>query len=248
MSIENAVKDVIYESLGSGMVERLVAENLEKGINESLKKLMGSYGDITEVITKKIKDVMVKQLEAYDYSEYVVKLDCVLTEILKKTSLDNKKVLTNFQKLMVDSEFPKVVKLSDIFEEFKKYVSENVDTSDLEINTDDEPSYDDVSVTMTIEHEEKPSWSSSSFRYAKAIFECKEDEKLNFEIRLSKFMEYGWELSVEIDSSIKSLRYLDDLKIYLLKIKQSGAKIEIDEEFIDDDCVEVEAKPEASFS
>ncbi|WP_169727716.1 hypothetical protein [Acetobacterium malicum] len=39
MSIENAIKDVISESLESGMIERLVAENLEKGINKSLENL-----------------------------------------------------------------------------------------------------------------------------------------------------------------------------------------------------------------
>lgn len=246
MTIENAIKDVITESLEKGMIERLVAENLEKGINKALESLMGSYGDITQVIEKKIKDVMVKQLESFDYSKYVVKLDCVLTEILKKTSLDNKKVLENFKELMVDFEFPKVVKVSDIFEEFKKYVSKNVETRDLEINYDDGPTYEDVNVTMEVEHEEKRSWSSSSYEYSKVIFECKEDEDLNFEIRLSKFKEYGWELETEIDTSISSLRYLDELKIYLLKLKQSSSKIEIDEEDLEDE-IEVEAEPEASF-
>lgn len=246
MSIENAVKDVITAKLAEGMIERLVAENLEKGVNESLKKLLGSYGDITEVVTKKIKDVMVKQLESFDYSEYVVKLDCVLAEILKRTSLDNKKILDNFKELMVDSEFPKVVKLSDIFNQFKRFVSKNINTSKLEVNYDDGVSYEYASVSMEVEHEEKRAWSSSSFEYAKAIFECEKDESLNFEIRLSKFMKYGWSLSAEIDTSIASLRRLDELKIYLLKLKQSGADIEIDSDYLEDD-VEVEAKPEASF-
>jgi len=246
MSIKNAIKDVITAKLEEGIIEKLVAENLEKGINKSLENLLGSYGDVTKVIEGKIKEVMVNQLSSYDYSKYVVKLDCVLTEILKRTSLDNKNILTNFKELMVDYEFPKVVKLSDIFEKFKRYVAENVDTSELEVNTDDEPTYEDVSVTMEVEYEDKPSWSSSSFEYAKVIFECKNDENLNFEIRLSKFMDYGWELSTEIDTSIKSLRYLDDLKIYFLKLNQSSAKIDIDEDGLHDD-VEVEAKPEASF-
>lgn len=246
MSIENAIKDVITTKLEEGIIERLVAENLEKGINKSLESLLGSYGDVTKVIEAKIKDVMVAQLSSYDYSKYIVKLDCVLTEILKKTSLDNKKMLENFKELMVDYEFPKVVKVSDIFKEFKKHVAKNVETKDLEISYDDGPTYEDVSVSMAVEYEDKPSWSSSSFEYAKVIFECEKDEDLNCEIRLSKFMDYGWELSTEIDTSIKSLRYLDELKIYLLKLNQSSAKIEIDEDDLGDD-VEVEAKPEASF-
>ena len=246
MSIENAVKDVITESLGNGMIERLVTENLEKGINSALGSLLGRRGDITDVIEGKIKEVMVKQLESYDYSKYVVKLDHVLTEILKSTSLDHKNILDNFKELMTDREFPKVVKLSDIFEEWKKSVAKEVDTSNLEIDYDDDVSYEMVEVTMEVEHEEKRSWSSSSFEHAKVIFECEKDESLNCELRISKFMEYGWELSLRENHSIESLRHLDEFKIYLMKLNQSTSKIEIDEDDMNDE-VEVEAKPEASF-
>lgn len=246
MNIENAIKNVIDDSLESGMIERLVAENLEKGINKSLENLLGSYGDITKVIEKKIKDVMVKQLEGYDFSEYLVKLDCVLTEILKETSFDNKKILGNFKELMSETEFPKVVKLSDIFKEFNKFVAEKVDTSELEVNFDDGPSYEWVNTKMTVNYDERPSWSSSSFQYANVVFECEKDENLNFEIRISKFMEYPWSLSTEMDSSISSLRYLDDLKIYLLKLNQSGAKIEVDSDCLEDE-VSPEQEPEATY-
>ncbi len=246
MNIENAIKNVIDDSLESGMIERLVVENLEKGINKSLENLLGSYGDITKVIEKKIKDVMVKQLEGYDFSQYLIKLDCVLTEILKETSFDNKKILGNFKELMAKNELPKVVKLSDIFEEFKKFVADEVDTSGLEVEYDDGPSYQWVNAKMTVNFDERPSWSSSSFQYANVVFECEEDEKLNFEIRISKFMDCRWSLSTEIDNSISSLRYLDDLKIYLLKLIQSGAKIEIDSEYLEDE-VRPEQEPEATY-
>lgn len=245
MSIESAIKDVIAQKLEEGIIERLVAENLEKGVNKSLENLLGSYGDATKVIEQKIKDVMVEQLSSFDYSKYIVKLDFVLAEILRNTALDNKKILENFKNLMVNSEFPKVVKVSDIFEEFKRYVAKKVDTSELEVNCDDGPHYEPVTVTMEVEQYEERSWSS--WKKAKVVFECEKDEKLNCEIYLSKFKEYAWDLRVEIDSSIKSLRYLNDFQIYLLKLDQSGANIEIDSGCLDDE-VEVEAEPEATFS
>lgn len=245
MNIENAIKDVINAKLEEGIIEKLVAENLEKGINKVLENLMGNYGDVTKVIQDKIKTVMIKQLEGYDYSEYMVKLDTVLTEILKHTSLDHKRMLDNFKGLMTDLEFPKVVKLTDIFEEFKKHVAKAVDTSNLEVNTDDGPSYEYVSVTMEVEHEDKRSWSD--FQHARAIFECEKDENLNFEFRLSKFKGYPWHVSTDIDTSIKSLRYLDEFKIYLLKLYQANANIEIDVSYLEDE-VEPEAEPEVSFS
>ncbi|NTW72882.1 MAG: hypothetical protein HGA49_11670, partial [Eubacteriaceae bacterium] len=206
MSIENAVKDVITQKLEEGLIERLVAENLEKGINKALEDLLGSWGDVTKVIKDKIKDVMVKQLSSYDYSKYLAKLDHVLTEILKNTALDNKKILENFKELMNNSEIPKVVKVSDIFKEWKRYVSENVDTSKLEIDYDDGVSYEYVPVAMEVEHGESRSWSS--FKHAKIVLECEKDEELNYEIRLSKYQEYPWELSMQFNTSIESLRHL----------------------------------------
>lgn len=245
MSIENKINDVIQAKLEEGLVEKLVAENFENGINNALKDLFGSYGDVTKVIEKKIKEVMVGYLESYDYSGYVAKLDHVLTEILRSTALDNKKILENFKELMIDSDFPKVVKLSDVFEEYKKHVAQNIDTHNLEVIIEDGVSYENVNVTMEVEHEDKRSWAS--FKYAKVVFECEKDSKLNFEISLSKFQEYPWSLSVTIDSSIESLRYLDKFKIYLMKLNQSGSRIDIDSDYLEDE-VEVEAEPEPSFS
>jgi len=245
MNIEESIKDVITTKINEGLIEKLVAENLEKGINKSLENLLCSYGDVTNVIESKIKDVMIKQLSSFDYSKYVAKLDHVLIEILEHTSLDNKKILENFKSLMIDVEFPKVVKVSEIFEQYKQYVTENIDTEDLEICYDDEPSYEYVSVSMEIEYEDKRLWSR--FKNAKIIFECEEDEKLNYEVYLSKFQEYPWALSFKTDTSIESLRYLDEFKIYLLKLSHSGSKIEIDENNLEDD-VKPEATPEATFN
>lgn len=244
MSIENEIKDVITAKLEEGIIEKLVSENLEKGINRSLENLLGSYGDITKVIEGKIKEVMVNQLSSYDYSKYLVKLDCVLTEILQNTALDHKKILKNFKELMVESDIPKTVKVSDIFEKFKNYVAENVDTSELEVCFEDSVSYESVSVTMEIEHEEERLWSD--FKYAKIVLECEKDESLNCEIRISRFQSYPWSFQDKIDSSIYSLRYLNEFKMYLLKLYQSGARVEIDEDYLEDE-VTPEKEPEAEY-
>lgn len=245
MNIENEIKDVITKKLEEGIIEKLVAENLEKSINKSLENLLGSYGDITKVIEEKIKGVMIEQLSSYDYSKYIVKLDYILTEILKNTALDNKKILENFKELMTDKEIPRIVKASDIFEEYKKYVAENVDTYGLEVNTDDTPTYDDVDVTMEVEYEDERSWSSA--KYAKIILECGHDDKLNYEIRISKFREYPWRFNNNFDFSIESLRHLDTFKIYLLQLYQRSIEIKVDTNY-EDDCVTPEAEPEASFN
>ena len=244
MSLENAINDVIALKMGDGTIERLVAENLEKSINKALENLFGGYGDVTKVIEGKIKEQMVERLGKFDYSAYVAKLDFVLGEILKNTFFDHKKILSNFKSLMIEPDFPKVVKLSDIFDQFKKHVAKEINTSNLDINYDDGVNYESVLLTMEVERAEKRSWSSHE--WAKVVFECEKDESLNCEIRLSKFDQYPWRMDVDIDSSIASLRYLDEFKIYLLKVKQSSVEIEIDFESVEDD-VYPDAEPEASF-
>jgi len=245
MNIEQSIKDVITSKLEDGIIQKLVAENLEKGINKSLESLLGSYGDVTKVIEKSIKEVMIKQLSGYDYSKYIVKLDCVLTEILKNTALDNKKILENFKEFMTDIEIPKILKVSDMFEEYCKHVAENVDTSDLEVCTDDSPSYETVEVTYEVKEHEGKSWSSYS--EASIFFECEKDENMNFEAKLRKWKNEKWKLQINEECNISSLRHVNGFQIYLIKVSQNYSDIEIDN-WSDEAEIQPEAEPEASFS
>lgn len=245
MNIENAIKGVIEQKLQEGIIEKLVAENLEKGINKALESLLGHYGDVTKIIEKNIKEVMVEQLSSYDYSKYIVKLDHVLTEILKNTTLDNKKILQNFKAFMTDIEIPKVLKVSQIFEEYCKHVAENVDTSELEVNTDDTPSYETVEVSFEIQEHEKRNWSSYS--EATMFFECEKDDRMNFEVKLRKWTdESPWRLALDENCDIAALRHLDEFKIYLMKLAQNSVRIEIDS-FGENEEVQPEQEPEATY-
>lgn len=115
MNLENSIKGVITQKLEDGIVERLVGEQLEKGISEALNSLFRSWGDGSKVIEEKLKEVIVPYLENYDYSEYVLKLDAALVEILQNTTLDNRKMLENFKDLMITEE-RKTIKVSEIFD------------------------------------------------------------------------------------------------------------------------------------
>lgn len=244
MNLENSIKDTIAKKLEDGTVEKLISEQLEKGINKVLESLLGHYGDVNKVIEEKIKSVMVPYLEGYDYSEYIIKLDTVLVEILQNTALGNKKILENFKHL---ASYEKVeeIKISEIFEKWKDYVSKEIDTSNLEIDYDDGVSYEYPEVTLEVEYEEDRDWSS--FKNAKIIFECEKDEEMNVEIRISKFMDYDWTITSQSIQDISSLRHLNEFSIFLMNLAQSGTKIIIDVEYENDE-VEVEAEPEASFS
>lgn len=81
---------------------------------------------------------MTPAIERVNLDEYTVKLDAVLTEIINSTNLiDNKEILGNFKSLMTEPD-KDTISLKEVFEKYKEYVSENVDTSELEVYTDDE--------------------------------------------------------------------------------------------------------------
>ncbi|MEC4565541.1 hypothetical protein L8C07_06245 [Paenibacillus sp. CMAA1739] len=247
MTLENSIKDVISKKLEDGTVEKLIEQQLEKGVINALENMFKSYGDVTKVIEAQVKSVMIPYLESYDYSKYIMKLDSVLVDVLSSSALENKKLLKNF-KTVIESDEEKEIKVSELYERWMKYVSENVNTSDLEVNTDDGISYEYVDVHLSVDHDESRSWSS--YEYANLIFECEHDEEMNQSIRLYRWKDEknkGWDIERHDIRDIKSLRYLDEFELLLMNLSQNRTKIIIDTDEESDE-VKPEAEPEATFS
>jgi len=248
MNLENSIKDVMSAKLEDGTIEKLIGEELEKGIVKALDSLLGSYGDVTKVIEKQIKEVMVPYLEGYDYSKYIVKLDSVLVDVLKNSALENRKMLENFKGLMIVDKKVESMKVSEIFKIWSKYVAKNVEISGLEVEYDCGVSYQAVEVSFDVENDDRRSWES--FQYATLVFECEHDEKMNFAIRLSRYSNdknKNWDMSYIKSHDIRSLRYLNEFEILLMKLDQSNVKIELDKTS-DNDDITPDAEPEASYN
>jgi hypothetical protein len=248
MTMEQSIKDTITSKLEDGTVEKLIGEQLEKGVAHALDNLFRSYGDVTKVIEEKIKSVMIPYLESYDYSDYIVKLDSVLVDVLKSSALENKNLLTNFKDLMETSEKLESIKVTDLFEKWMKYVEKNVDTSDLEVDYEDGVRYENVDVRYEVDYNEDKSWSS--FEYAVLSFECEKDEKMNFEVRLSRWKQgkdKGYDITYDNKVDMNSLRHMSDLEMMIVKMVQNRTKIIIDQDS-DSDEVQPEKEPEASFN
>ena len=177
-------------------------------------------------------------------------MDSVLTEIVNSDfCIGNKKILENFEKLMLEPE-QKEIKLTDIFKAWVKQCEKDIDTDGLDIDYDDGVSYQSVDCEMCFELEDKPSWSSC--QRAVITFENEHDEKLNVEIPVSKWIwnsgrEEPYTLSVYKDLNISSLRGLSEFDVLLLRLSRAGTAIIIDKEYYDS-CICPEKEPEASFS
>ncbi|MCD7911049.1 hypothetical protein KC480_05855 [Bacillus velezensis] len=247
MNLENSIKDIVAEKLEDGTVKQLVEKQFEKGLNNVLDKLFSSYSDVGNIIESQLKSVIIPYLEGYDYSRYITKLDAVLTEVLKKSSVENEKLLKNFKKLIEQENLAKNIKVTDLFERWKEYVSENVDTDELEVDLDDEPSYQNVEVTLEVIYDDVPSWSI--YERGRVIFECEHDENMNCEIQISRWKDREseeWNIEYKSTHDINSLRYLDEFEILLMKLTQNNTRLILDSN-AESDEVTPEEEPEPTF-
>lgn len=246
MNLENSIKDVITKKLEEGIIEKLIAEQLENGVKNALKDLLGHYGDVTKVIEKQLKSVMIPYLESYDYSQYIIKLDSVLVDVLKSSTLENKKLLENFKELIIPEE-DKDIKVTDLFERWKKYVAKNVETNGLEVCYDDEPSYENVEVRMEVDYNNERSWSD--IERAVLVFECDHDEEMNFEINIHRWKKINkekWSINYDSIHDLNSLRNLGEFEILLMRLKQNHTRLILDSDY-ETDGVEPENKPEPTW-
>lgn len=230
MNLEKEINSIIEQKLNDGTLEKIVGEQFEKCIKNTTESLFQSYGDIGEKIKEKIKQSMMPAIERTDFTDYLTKLDVVLTEIVNQTSLqDNKKILENFKELMIEEE-SKTVKFSEIFEKYCAYVAENVDTSGLEVIYEDEPIYESTRTTATFEDE---STMYSDVHKGRIVFLCEADEELNFEVEISRWDKFDkaehWNLRPLGAVDIKTLRYMKEFEIFIHRLYRLGCNILMDE-------------------
>lgn len=223
-NLENSIKDCISKELEKGIIENVIAGQLEKCIEKSISDMFSWSGDIKKVIEEKVKSVMIPYLENYDYSEYITKLDYVLVEVLKSSALENKKLINNFTELMTES--PKEIKMSEIFKAWSEYCEKEIDKDKIEM--DCEGGY----LTTSFDTEKiNNSWSSYD-RYL-VTFECEEDEELKCECEIECWKESRNEkytLRYKGPRDINSLRYLNEFEVFLMKISQGYDNVILDVE------------------
>lgn len=247
MNLEETIIKATTDKLSDGTVETLIEENIKNTISEVIRDLF-RWGDAEKVIKEKFKEVIVPAIESYDFSEYTQKLDVVMTDIVKNTVYsEHKAILDNFKSIMLPPKIERVT-VTEIFEKFKEYVSKNINTSNLKVCCEDRPYYSSPTVTMDITVEEKCKFINSSFKDAEISFECEEDDKLNFVLKIHKFDHEGkWNISSYGEHlDLCSLRYMGEFELYLFTLRTSSVEIIIDARNEIDE-VEVEAEPECTF-
>ncbi len=243
-TFEERIAKAVTDKLNDGTVEELVSDAVTKALKSSIEEQFAWRGEARKVIDEKVKEVMTPAIERVSLDDYVVKLDAVLTEIINSTNLvDNKEILGNFKSLMTEPD-KDVINLEDVFEKYKEYVSKNIDTSDLEVNTDDKPSYQNVTVEVNVDTRNNIFGGS----FFDLVFKCEEDENLIKKIHLYKLESNRCRIiNFKSELDINSLRYVDEFDIFIMRLDRALCDITDIMDMYDDD-VEVEAEPEASWN
>lgn len=257
MNIEDEISRISKEMTEDGTLDKMIRDGITKAYTSALDSAFG-WGDLHSVIEKKIKEVMVPAIENADISEYAVKLDAVLIDIIKETALpDTKKILENFKTIM-KTDLPKTITLDDILEQYANFCEKEIDCTGRTVNTDDEPSYVYGMANVEVTEDESCSrrYSYSDDKYAVLSCHINDDEdndnkeKLNRKINLRHYSweEEGYLISTEYTESIRSLRYMSTFDVWLMALAQNRTRIIAD--FGDEQCCEFEPeqKPEPDWT
>lgn len=241
MNLENRIMNVVTDYLESDKIETVVNEAMDKAVND----LFSKYGGLGDFIQKTLKEQMIPVIESHDYSEFTLKLDHILQSILKEQAGETNKLLENFEGAV--KTYPKIVGVTDIFEEYCKYVSKKIDTNNLEVDYDSEPYYENVTCNVEYTEQERSSYSS---RDESGIleFSCNQDESLNFSLSIAKWsFSENFDVRNDITTKIDRLKYLNDFEVFVLGLNLNSVGIVLDETDITYEDVEVEERPEPTY-
>jgi hypothetical protein len=211
---------------------------MEKALEDAVENTF-RFGDVRDTIRERLEEVLVPFIEGYDMSKYVVKLDTILTEIVNGSCLEaNKEILENFKYMMTEPEV-KELKLSELFEEYKKWVSIAVDTDGMDVTFDNgRPEYEQIGVHMEFKEKESGPWKKIQEATVElSVDDFGQEEALNETVRLWRWKmdcNEGWKIDTKGDIGIYSLRHAGRFELFLMRLKASRGCLVVDVTDADD--------------
>ena len=145
----------------------------------------------------------------------------------------------------------KEIKLSEIFKEYKCFVSRNMEIEGRKVSFDDgTPEYEEMAVNMEFEEEDERSWSS--FRYATVDFtvdDQNQEDDLNRTLRLSLWdgsRKPGWGNPNRMQSCNFFPETFDKFDLLMVRLQRADVRV-LDDVHHEDDYVYSDTKPEPTY-
>ena len=236
-SIDSLVQEVLEKKLSDGSFEQIIGDKIDEAISSMVKDALSWNSPIYKDVKDKIGELMCRSLERSNFDDYTCKLTEVFNTALKNTNLFNyKTVLNNLNELLdgtKDITYGQQVKLEDIFERYNKFIETYYadkkylfDSSDIEEDFESEHGYTSVFTMINIE---QVSMSYSVYEDYKITMSCSRNEyepetTIEFKLRKNR-SDDSYTISMETDWRISDIANINDVQIYLLKLKQNWAKV-----------------------
>lgn len=240
MDLEKMICDEVKNQINSTEFKENMQAEVKKMLDNIIRNLLS--WEIKDAIEKPLKDSMLEAIGNVSVSNYIPKIDYLLTSVIRESSVGHyRRITKNFKQLLTE-ETPESMKVSELFKEYTEYCANWVNTSDLEIITDgDRAYYEDLNCKFLVKK------NDNLFGNSKLIlqFSCDEDTELNKEIVLLNNYRGEYRLPFA-NYNLKSLRYLSRFEILSLRLAEKQTKIEVDI-YNAEDCIEVNDEPEAYY-
>jgi len=168
--LQQVVTDKLAEMINNGVVENIIADNLTKTIEESVKTALKTYGEFGKAVSKKIESAIMLAEPDIHLPLYNTLIAERISHIFSKVMEEN--ALSHFTKLVAEivEPVPKESKFSALMDLIRNCWSEESERGSIEIETssnDEEtalyvhikhPEYDWYDVNVTFYRFKKPTW------------------------------------------------------------------------------------------
>lgn len=227
--IEERVTETINEFLKSDYIETQVENALKEATKKACDDLTGWNSPISKIIKENVESVMVPIIEQYDYSQFVIKLDVILAEVLKDSIRPSNEIFEKFKKATEYT--PKVVDIKDILKEYIKYKESDYDLDLIEDEIEDYYDGDIFEIPCSIEVVKSGYLND---KYSLVLKNEYEDDIIEINLRKDLY-DNDFMITTDLAYDLRGLSYLSDFEIYLLNLQRNFTKITWDKAIINDE-------------
>lgn len=243
--MKDLINKVFEEKMQDGTIEKIVADKINEMVVRVCESQMGYNGAAKKAMEDRLSPLIMQAIERSDLGPMVDKITMILNASLRDSALDEYgKVFDGVRNLFAANDSVKairekrIVKMSEIFEEYKKYLGEVFDKDDFkesEIEYGDERQAP-IECSMVVSPDEDELFRKRGYVVEFSTEKCAQGK--SGDIRFKLRWDYcGTELYIRADLrdlTIADLRYCPSFILYLSCIEREWIRVELDKEYDDD--------------
>lgn len=228
--ILNVITNSFKEKIENGDFKKIVDKKLEEMMSSVIDDLVRWNGPVKDYFKKEIEGIMMGVVKSTDFTEYCNVIKGIINQSLPQTALPEYKTFVEGLQDTLGKPTPRwdeKVKVSQIFDEYVKYVEEQSFSAEDLDDIDDGTSY--INLAMEIK-EDNTSYYTTAYKlcfYIDGHYNGSDEDDFKFEVELPKM--YGGEHHIRFEKDkVADYRHLSSFELYLLQLSNSYTDIIVD--------------------